>query len=45
MSYGTNVGHDLDHYRNIPIRPMQYGQGLTMIAIIEGDEALKEGGR
>ena len=45
VSYGTNVGHDLDHYRNIPIRPMQYGQGLTMIAIIEGDEALEEGGR
>lgn len=45
VSYGTNVGHDLDHYRNIPIRPMQYGQGLAMIAIIEGDEALKEGSR
>ena len=45
VSYGTNVGHDLDHYRNIPIRPMQYGQGLAMIAIIEGDEALKEGKR
>ncbi|MCI6113964.1 MAG: glycoside hydrolase family 88 protein, partial [Spirochaetales bacterium] len=42
VSYGTNVGQDLDHYRNIPIRPMQYGQGLAMIAIIEGDEALKE---
>ena len=42
VSYGTNVGHDLDHYRNIPIRPMQYGQGLAMIAIIEGYEALKE---
>lgn len=37
VSYGTNVGHDLDHYRNIPIRPMQYGQGLAMIAIIEGE--------
>lgn len=45
VSYGTNVGHDLDHYRNIPIRPMQYGQGLAMIAIIEGNEALKEGSR
>ncbi|MBQ0072344.1 MAG: glycoside hydrolase family 88 protein [Spirochaetales bacterium] len=43
VSYGTNVGRDLDHYRNIPIRPMQYGQGLSMIAIIEGNEALKEG--
>ncbi len=43
VSYGTNVGHDLDHYRNIPIRPMQYGQGLAMMAVIEGTEALKEG--
>lgn len=42
VSYGTNVGHDLDHYRNIPIRPMQYGQGLATIAIIEGEETLKE---
>ena len=41
VSYGTNVGRDLDHYRNIPIRPMQYGQGLTMIAIIEGNEVFK----
>lgn len=45
VSYGTNVGHDLDHYRNIPIRPMQYGQGLTMMAVIEGTEAGKEGNR
>lgn len=36
VSYGTNVGHTLDHYRNIPIRPMQYGQGLAMIALLEG---------
>lgn len=43
VSYGTNVGHDLEHYRNIPIRPMQYGQGLAMMAVIEGTEALKEG--
>lgn len=43
VSYGTNVGHDLDHYRNIPKRPMQYGQGLAMMAVIEGTEALKEG--
>ena len=41
VSYGTNVGRNLDHYRNIPIRPMQYGQGLTMIAIIEGNEVFK----
>lgn len=43
VSYGTNVGHDLDHYRNIPKRPMQYGQGLAMMAVIEGTQALKEG--
>ena len=42
VSYGTNVGYDLDHYRNIPIRPMQYGQGLAMIAVIEGKQAEKE---
>ncbi len=45
VSYGTNVGHDLDHYRNIPIRPMQYGQGLMMMAVIEGKEAVKEDNR
>lgn len=45
VSYGTNVGHSLEHYKNIPIRPMQYGQGLAMLAIVEGREALKENER
>lgn len=35
VSYGTNVGETLDHYRTIPLIPMQYGQGLAMLALME----------
>ena len=35
VSYGTNVGLTLDHYRNIRLETMQYGQGLAMLALIE----------
>lgn len=44
VSYGTNVGLTLDHYRNIRLEPMQYGQGLAMLAVMESmieEEALK----
>lgn len=43
VSYGTNVGLDLDHYRNIEIRQMPYGQGLMMLAVQEALAAEKEG--
>jgi len=33
VSYGTNVGTTLDHYRKIPLRSMQYGQGMALLAL------------
>jgi unsaturated rhamnogalacturonyl hydrolase len=38
VSYGTGMGRDLDHYRNIPLCPMAYGQALTILLL---GEALK----
>ncbi len=35
VSYGTGMGHDLDHYRNIEIIPMAYGQSLTILMLNE----------
>lgn len=35
VSYGTGMGHDLDHYRNIPLCPMAYGQALTLLLLAE----------
>ena len=35
VSAGTGVGMDAEHYRNIVIRPMAYGQSLTLIALAE----------
>jgi unsaturated rhamnogalacturonyl hydrolase len=35
VSAGTAVGMDADHYRNIMIRPMAYGQSLTALALTE----------
>lgn len=34
-SFGTAMGTDLDHYRNIPLTAMPYGQALTIWALIE----------
>ena len=36
VSYGTGMGKDLDHYRNIPICPMAYGSALTLLLLSEG---------
>ena len=36
VSYGTGMGRDLDHYRNIPLCPMTYGQALAVLALMEG---------
>lgn len=38
VSYGTNVGSTLEHYRQIPMSKMHYGQALAMLALIEGLE-------
>jgi len=35
VSGGTGIGMDKDHYRNILIAPMAYGQSLTLLAIAE----------
>ena len=35
VSAGTGMGYDAEHYKNIVIRPMAYGQSLTLIALCE----------
>ncbi len=35
VSAGTGMGMDADHYKNIIVRPMAYGQALTLIALSE----------
>lgn len=35
VSGGTGMGMDADHYKNILIAPMAYGQSLTMLALAE----------
>jgi len=39
VSYGTNVGKTLQHYRDIPLVKMHYGQALALLALIEGFKA------
>lgn len=39
VSYGTRMGHDLQHYRDIPIQPTGYGQSLAILALTEGIRA------
>ena len=35
VSGGTGMGHDKNHYKNIIIAPMAYGQSLSIIALTE----------
>lgn len=35
VSGGTGMGYDADHYKNILIAPMAYGQSLTILALAE----------
>ncbi len=35
VSYGTGMGSDLQHYRDIPLWPMAYGQSLTLLMLNE----------
>lgn len=35
VSYGTRMGHDLQHYRDIPVQPTAYGQSLAILALVE----------
>jgi unsaturated rhamnogalacturonyl hydrolase len=34
-SFGTAMGSDLDHYKNIPITSMPYGQAMAIMALGE----------
>lgn len=35
VSAGTGMGYDIEHYKNIMVRPMAYGQSLALIALVE----------
>ena len=35
VSYGTRMGHDLQHYLDISIQPTAYGQSLAILALVE----------
>lgn len=35
VSAGTGMGMDVQHYKNIQIRPMAYGQSLALVALCE----------
>lgn len=35
VSGGTGMGYGADHYKNILIAPMAYGQSLTILALVE----------
>lgn len=35
VSGGTGIGYDKEHYKNIIIAPMAYGQSLTIVALVE----------
>lgn len=36
VSYGTGMGRTLQAYRDIPIRPMPYGQSMALLMLVEG---------
>lgn len=42
VSGGTGMGYDADHYRNILIAPMAYGQSLTILALVRSLEYLNK---
>ena len=35
VSGGTGMGYNKEHYKNILIAPMAYGQSLTILALSE----------
>ena len=35
VSAGTAMGMNAEHYKNIAIAPMAYGQSLTILALVE----------
>lgn len=40
VSAGTGMGYDANHYKNILIAPMAYGQSLTILALVKALEYL-----
>ena len=38
VSAGTGIGMNADHYKNIVIKPMAYGQSLAILALTEALE-------
>lgn len=42
VSIGTGMGMDANHYKNVPIAPMAYGQSLTMLALVEALKYVKK---
>ena len=40
VSGGTGMGYDAEHYKNILIAPMAYGQSLTILALVRAIEYL-----
>ena len=42
VSFGTGMGYDADHYKNIPITPMPYGQALAMAALVEWERLYED---
>ena len=39
VSYGTRMGHDLQFYRDIPVKPTGYGQSLAILCLTEASNA------
>lgn len=39
VSYGTRMGSNLQHYRDIPIHPTAYGQSLAILALAEASRS------
>lgn len=35
VSFGTPMGHDLQHYKDIPLTSMPYGQAMAMMMLCE----------
>ncbi|KAM3417737.1 hypothetical protein BST61_g11607 [Cercospora zeina] len=35
VSFGTGMGHDLQHYKDIAVTSMPYGQSLAMMCLVE----------
>ncbi len=34
-SFGTSMGYDLQHYKDIPITSMPYGQAMAIMALVK----------